>query len=209
MTLNNIIGEFVIGDVLTSDVAPGFTGTVFRGVTGKEKPLNNEDYLQRGPTYYAISVQSGLQVSKYKDDVMRFVHPVGFGFVGIMLISMFINSGVSASHKETIIELLQTLKWDMGLPNVYPDEIPDLNADGSYKTNQYGVIQYKPHPLAGQPFPLTPTYMSENPTLVDGQNANQRRKDSYLFDSSNMRFIETRKLVNGRLKDGLSQRKDS
>ncbi|MND22619.1 hypothetical protein D3C80_130020 [compost metagenome] len=209
VTLNNIIGEFVIGDVLTSDVAPGFTGTVFRGVTGKEKPLNNEDYLQRGPTYYAISVQSGLQVSKYKDDVMRFVHPVGFGFVGIMLISMFINSGVSASHKETIIELLQTLKWDMGLPNVYPDEIPDLNADGSYKTNQYGVIQYKPHPLAGQPFPLTPTYMSENPTLVDGQNANQRRKDSYMFDSSNMRFIETRKLVNGRLKDGLSQRKDS
>jgi hypothetical protein len=209
VTLNNIVGEFVIGDVLISDVAPGFTGTVFRGVTGKEKPLNNEDYLQRGPTYYAISVQSGLQVSKYKDDAIRFVHPVGFGFIGIMLISMFINSGVSASHKETIVDLLQTLKWNMGLPKVYPDEIPDLNTDGSYKTDKYGVIQYKPHPQAGQAFPLTPTYMADNPTIVDGQDANQRRKGSYLFDSSNMRFIETRKIVKGRLKDGLSQRKDS
>ena len=209
VTLNNIVGEFVIGDVLVSDVAPGFTGTVFRGVTGKEKPLNNEDYLQRGPTYYAISVQSGLQVSKYKDDAIRFVHPVGFGFIGIMLISMFINSGVSASHKETIIDMLQTIKWSTGLPKVYPDFIPDLNADGSYKKDQYGVIQMKPHPLAGQPFPLTPTYMADNPTIVDGQNADQRRKESYLFDSSNMRFIETRKIVNGRLKDGISQRKDS
>lgn len=209
VTLNNIVGEFVIGDVLISDVAPGFTGTVFRGVTGKEKPLNNEDYLQRGPTYYAISVQSGLQVSKYKDDAIRFVHPVGFGFIGIMLISMFINSGVSASHRETIIDMLQTIKWSTGLPKVYPDFIPDLNADGSYKKDQYGVIQMKPHPQAGQPFPLTPTYMTDNPTIVDGQNADQRRKDSYLFDSSNMRFIETRKIVKGRLKDGISQRKDS
>lgn len=209
VTLNNIIGEFVIGDVLVSDVDPTFTGTVFRGVTGKEKPLNNEDYLQRGPTYYAISVQSGLQVSKYKDDVIRFVHPVGFGFIGIMLISMFINSGVSASHKETIIDLLQTLKWDIGLPKLYPMEIPDLNDDGSYNKDSYGNIQYKPHPQAGQPFPLTPTYLTDNPQIVDGQNADQRRKDSYLFDSSNMRFIETRKIVSGRLKDGISQRKDS
>ena len=209
VTLNNIIGEFVIGDVLVSDVDRNFTGTVFRGVTGKEKPLNNEDYLQRGPTYYAISVQSGLQVSKYKDDAIRFVHPVGFGFIGIMLISMFINSGVSASHKETIIDILQTMKWDTGLPKVYPLEIPDLNADGTYKTDQYGNIQYKPHPLAGQPFPLTPTYLADNPQVIDGQNADQRRKDSYLFDSSNMRFIETRKIVSGRLKDGISQRKDS
>lgn len=209
VTLNNIVGEFVVGDVITSDVDRNFTGTVFRGVTGKEKPLNNEDYLQRGPTYYAISVQSGLQVSKYKDDAIRFVHPVGFGFIGIMLISMFINSGVSASHQETIIEMLQTLKWDVGLPKLYSLEIPDLNSDGSYKKNQFGVIQYKPHPLAGQPFPLTPTYLTDNPTIVSGQNADQRRKDSYLFDSSNMRFIETRKIVKGRLKDGISQRKDS
>lgn len=209
VTLNNIIGEFVIGDVLVSDVDPSFTGTVYRGVTGKEKPLNNEDYLQRGPTYYAISVQSGLQVSKYKDDAIRFVHPVGFGFIGIMLISMFINSGVSASHKETIIDMLQTLKWDIGLPKLYPMEIPDLNADGSYKLDLYGNIQYKPHPQAGQPFPLRPTYLTDNPQIVDGQNADQRRKDSYLFDSSNMRFIETRKIVSGRLKDGISQRKDS
>lgn len=209
VTLNNIIGEFVVGDTLVADTDPSFTGTVYRGVVGKEKPLNNEEYLQRGPTYYAISVQSGLQVSKYKDDVIRFIHPVGFGFVGIMLISMFINSGISAAHKETIIDLMQTLKWDMGLPKLYPEEIPDLNEDGSYKKNQYGEIQYKPHPNAGQPFPVRPTYNADNPTLINGQTADQRRKDSYLWDSSNMRFIETRKIVKGRLKDGLSQRKDS
>lgn len=209
VTLNNIIGEFIVGDVLSSDVDPAFTGTVYRGVAGKEKPLNNEDYLQRGSSYYAISVQSAMQVSKYRDDVIRFIHPVGFGFVGIMLISMFVNSGVSASHKETIIEKLQTLKWNMGLPRVYPNEIPDLNADGSYKRNQYGAIQYKPHPNAGQPFPLTPNYLNDNPTIINGLNADARRKNSYLFDSSNMRFVETKKLVNGRLKDGISQRKDS
>lgn len=209
VTLNNIIGEFVVGDVLDSDVDTSFTGVVYRGVAGKEKPLNNDEYLQRGPTYYAISVQSTLQVSKYKDDVIRFIHPVGFGFIGILLISMFINSGVSTTHQETIIDLLQSVKWDTGLPRVYPAEIPDLNVDGSYKRDQYGVIQYKAHPQAGLDFPLTPTYMIDNPTLVNNLNAAQRRKESYLFDSSNMRFIETRKLVKGRLKDGLSQRKDS
>lgn len=209
VTLNNIIGEFVVGDTLQSDVDKQFTAAVHRGVVGKEKPLNNEDYLQRGPTYYAISVQSKLQVSKYRDDVIRFVHPVGFGFVGIMLLSMFINSGVSASHRETIIERMQTLKWDMGLPRVYPDEIPNLNVDGSYKRDKYGVIQYKPHPLAGQPFPVTPNYLVDNPTVVSGKNAIERRKESFLFDSSNMRFIENKKIVKGRLKDGISQRKDS
>lgn len=209
VTLNNIVGEFVIGDTLYADVDSSFSGTVFRGVTGKEKPLNNEDYLQRGPTYYAISVQSALQVSKYKDDVIRFVHPVGFGFVGIMLITMFVNSGVSASHKETIIDMLQTLKWDMGLPKLYPMQIPDLNVDGSYKKDKYGNIQYKDHPLAGQPFPLRPDYLTTNPEIIAGQDADQRRKDSFLWDSSNLRLIETRKLVNGRLKDGLTQRKDS
>jgi hypothetical protein len=209
VTLNNIMGEFVVGDELISEVDKNFRGTVYRGVTGKEKPLNNEDYLSRGPTYYAISVQSGLQVSKYKEDVIRFIHPVGFGFVGIMLITMFVNSGVSTQHKETIIDLLQTLKWDMGLPKTYPDEIPDLNADGSYKKDKYGRIQYKAHPQAGQPYPLRSGYLTENPALLNGQNADQRRKNSFLWDSSNMRFIETRKVVNGRLKDGISQRKDS
>lgn len=209
VTLNNIVGEFVAGDQLISDVDKNFRGTVYRGVVGKEKPLNNEDYLTRGPTYYAISVQSALQVSKYKDDVIRFIHPVGFGFVGIMMITMFVNSGVSTQHKETIIDLLQTLKWDMGLPKTYPQEIPDLNADGSYKKDKYGHIQYKPHPNAGQPFPLRAGYLVANPEILNGQNADQRRKNSFLWDSSNMRFIETRKVVNGRLKDGISQRKDS
>lgn len=209
VTLNNIAGEFNAGDHLISEVDTNFAGTVVRGVTGKEKPLNNEDYLQRGPTYYAISVQSALQVSKYHDDVIRFVHPVGFGFVGIMLITMFVNSGVSTSHKETIIDILQAAKWDMGLPVKYPMQIPDLNADGSYKTDKYGNIQYKDHPLAGQPFPLRANYLTENPTIIGGLNADQRRKESFLWDSSNMRFIETRKLVKGRLKDGLTQRKDS
>lgn len=209
VTLNNIAGDFLVGDSLISEVDSAFTGTVVRAVLGKEKPLNNEDYLQRGPTYYAISIQSALQVSKYRDDVLRFVHPVGFGFVGIMLITMFINSGVSTTHKETIIDLLQAMKWDMGLPLTYPMQIPDLNADGSYKTDKYGNIQYKDHPLAGQPFPLRANYLTENPEIIAGLNADQRRKGSYLWDSSNMRFIETRKLVNGRLKDGLTQRKDS
>lgn len=209
VTLNNIVGEFVVGDHIVSDVNTAFSATVYRGVVGKEKPLNNEEYLQRGPTYYAISVQSGLQVSKYKDDVIRFIHPVGFGFIGIMLLTMFINSGISAAHKETIVDLMQTLKWDMGLPKLYPEQIPDLNTDGSYKKNQYGVIQYKDHPLAGQPFPLRPTYLADNPQIVNGLNSDQRRKDSYMWDSSNMRFIETRKIVKGRLKDGLTQRKDS
>lgn len=209
VTLNNIVGEFVAGDELISDLDKNFRGVVYRGVVGKEKPLNNEDYLTRGPTYYAISVQSTLQVSKYKDDVIRFIHPVGFGFVGIMLITMFVNSGVSTQHKETIIDLLQTLKWDMGLPKTYPQEIPDLNVDGSYKKDKYGHIQYKPHPQAGQPFPLRDEYLVVNPEILNGQNADQRRKNSFLWDSSNMRFIETRKVVNGRLKDGISQRKDS
>jgi len=209
MTLNNIIGEFDIGETLTSLGNPAFTGTVIRGVVGKEAPLDSQDYLNRGPTYYAISIYSQMQVSKYRDDVLRFVHPVGFGFVGIMLITMFVNSGVSTTHKETLVDILQTLKWDMGLPSVYPPTIPALDTNGKYQMNNYGVIQTIPNPLAGQAFPLTPTYMTDNPQVIDGQNSDQRRKDSYLFDSSNLRFINMRKLVDRRLKDGLTQRKDS
>ncbi|UOL48759.1 baseplate wedge subunit [Pseudomonas phage Astolliot] len=209
VTLNNIIGEFVAGDTVVSDVDPNFSGVVYRGVVGKEKPLNNEDYLQRGPTYYAIAVKSGIQVSKYRDDVLRFVHPVGFGFIGIMMLTIFINSGISTTHKETIIDLLLTMKWSQGLPKLYPEEVPNLDANGEYQRDKYGNILYKPYPNGGQPFPLTPDYMTDNPTLVDGLNADQRRKNSFLFDSSNMRFVDTVKLVKGRLKDGLSQRKDS
>lgn len=210
ITLNNIIGEFLEGEPLICETVPGFSGVVVKEVSGKEKPINNQEYLNRGPTYYNISLQSPLQVSKYRDDVIRFVHPVGFGFVGILLITMFINSGVSTQHKETIIDILQTLKWDAGLPKKYPEEIPDLNTDGSYKRDQYGNIIYKAHPLAGQPFPLRPTYMADNPGTISGLDANQRRKESsFLFDSSNMRFIESRKVVSRRLKDGVTQRKDS
>lgn len=209
VTLNNIIGEFLVGEQLESPVVEEFDGSVVRSVSGKEKPLSNQAYLDRGATYYNIRLQSELQVSKYRDDVLRFVHPVGFGFVGIMLLTMFINSGVSTKHRETIIDILQTLKWDAGLPKLYPEELPDLNIDGSYKRDQFGEIIYKPFPLAGDPFPLTPEYLTDNPGLIAGQNADERRKtSSYLLDSSNMRFIESRKLVKRRLKDGINQRKD-
>jgi hypothetical protein len=209
VTLNNIIGEFDEGGTLSATVNPAFTGTVIRGVVGKEAPLDSQDYLRRGPTYYAISIYSQMQVSKYRDDVLRFVHPVGFGFVGIMMITMFVNSGVSTKHQETLIDILQTLKWDMGLPRKYPMTIPDLDTNGKYKLTQYGEIQTIAHPLAGQDFPLRPAYMADNPQVIDGQDSDERRKDSFLFDSSNLRFINTRKLVNLRLKDGLTQRKDS
>lgn len=209
VTLNNIIGEFDEGGTLSATVNPAFTGTVIRGVVGKEAPLDSQDYLKRGPTYYAISIYSQMQVSKYRDDVLRFVHPVGFGFVGIMMITMFVNSGVSTTHKETMVDILQTLKWDMGLPRKYPMTIADLDEQGKYKINNYGEILTIDHPLAGQDFPLRPTYMADNPQVIDGENSDQRRKDSFLFDSSNLRFINTRKLVNLRLKDGLTQRKDS
>jgi hypothetical protein len=209
VTLNNIIGEFDEGGTLSATVNPAFTGTVIRGVVGKEAPLDSQDYLKRGPTYYAISIYSQMQVSKYRDDVLRFVHPVGFGFVGIMMITMFVNSGVSTTHKETLVDILQTLKWDMGLPRKYPMTIPDLDTNGKYQFSNYGEILTIDHPLAGQDFPLRPTYMADNPQVIDGQDSDQRRKDSFLFDSSNLRFINTRKLVNLRLKDGLTQRKDS
>lgn len=209
VTLNNIIGEFDDGGTLSATVNPAFTGTVIRGVVGKEAPLDSQDYLKRGPTYYAISIYSQMQVSKYRDDVLRFIHPVGFGFVGIMMITMFVNSGVSTTHKETIVDILQTLKWDMGLPRKYPMTISDLDTNGNYKLNNYGEILTIDHPLAGQDFPLRPTYMADNPQVIDGQDSDERRKDSFLFDSSNLRFANTRKLVNLRLKDGLTQRKDS
>lgn len=203
VTIHNLIGRFVAGQEIKSEQT-GFEGLIVQGVRGKELLTNNIDYINRNRSYYVMKISSNLPTSRYRDDMLRFVHPVGFGFVGITLLTMFINTGLNMKHSETIINILKNYKWSAGLPSVWPDRVAVLDTNGNIEHDPVtGVAMYLPHPNAGQPFPLPSDYNSENNnSIFQGQNPNQRRKAlSPTFDQSAVCFSNFRALVDKRLKD--------
>lgn len=209
VTIHNLIGRFMAGQEIKGERSD-FVGTIVQGVRGKDMTSNTIEYINRGRSYYVMKIKSALPSSRYRDDVLRFVHPVGFGFIGITLLTMFINSGLNMKQVETIINKYNNYKWDSGLPSVYPDRVALLNADGKIEhDNVTGEAIYVPAPNAGLPFPLRPNYMTVNPTIVYGLNADQRRKPmSPLFDSSSVTFSKFRLLVEQRLKQNVGNPRD-
>lgn len=119
VTVHNLMGKFEAGQIVTSDSVT-FDGTISRGVRGKELAYSDIDYLDRRKSYYVMKIKSGLNVSQYRDDVIRFVHPVGFGFVGVTVLTVFINSGISLNHVSTQTLFNKTFRFDAGIPNGWP-----------------------------------------------------------------------------------------
>ncbi|AIA64900.1 baseplate wedge subunit [Cronobacter phage S13] len=219
ITIHNLIGEFMAGQELKSE-RTRFTGTITRGVRGKEVSYSSIDYLNRKRSYYVMKIKSQLSMSRYKDDVIRFVHPVGFGFVGITLLTMFVNAGLSMRHSETILTLFKTLRWDAGLPSEYPEMLPRKDLNGNIMFNEYNVMLEDPNPLKGaydvkewedqakSELGLTVKYDSIEAT-VNGKKPSERRvKWSPQFDGSWSRFSALRHLVDQRYKDDLGNPRD-
>lgn len=219
VTIHNLIGEFMAGQELKSERTK-FQGMITRGVRGKEVSYSSIDYLNRKRSYYVMKIKSQLSMSRYKDDVIRFVHPVGFGFVGITLLTMFINAGLSMKHVETIMTLYKTLRWDAGLPLNYPETLPRKDLNGNILFDEYGVMLEDPNPLQGpysvtewedqalDELNLTVEYDKIEAT-IDGKKPSERRVNwSPQFDGSWSRFSALRQLVDKRYKDDIGNPRD-
>jgi hypothetical protein len=173
ITIHNLIGKFIVGQVLKSEVFSKFSANIVVGVRGKELTHNDIDYINRGRVQYTMTVKSELSVARYKDDVLRFVHPVGFGFRGITLITVLINSGLSLSHKETIMNIMKSYRWDAGLPTVFPESTYQRDAlNNLIRDPVTGSPIMEPHPHAG-----------ENPLdQAQWENYNEQKAQEVLVD---------------------------
>ncbi|AHY25411.1 baseplate wedge subunit [Serratia phage PS2] len=199
VTIHNMIGRFQVGQRIEDEFGMGYQGTIVQGIQGKSLMSDDIEYINRERSYYVMKIKSVLPASRWMNDVVRFVHPVGFGFIGVTLLTMFINSGLTMKHVETIINNLKTYRWDSGLPTVYPDRVAVLQ-NGEYTAlNEYNERVYALHPKAGQPFPIDVNqYNTENKnTLLYGKlPADRRFALSPTFDQSAVTFAAYRDLVN-------------
>lgn len=210
VTIHNMLGRFIEGQEVKSETT-AFEGMIVRGIKGKELMVDSIDYINRDRSYYVMKIKSVLPTSRYREDVLRFVHPVGFGFVGITLLTMFINVGLTMKHTETIINKLKNYRWDAGIPTVWPDRVADLDSAGNIRHDEVtGKALYLDAPNAGQDFPVPSNYNSENNnSTVWGLNPTQRRRPmSPLFDQSAVTFAQWRELVDQRLKDDINLPRD-
>lgn len=223
LTIHNMIGRFLVGQKIKAEKTE-FEGSIIVGVRGKDVISNEDDYINRAKSYYVMRISSRLPTSRYASDVIRFVHPVGFGFIGITLLTMFINSGLSLKHTETILEKLLAYKFDSGYPKIWTDRIADFDSEGNQKfDNVTGEALYALHPKAGQDFEIPDDYDSsegfipkedENYTnmqeYLDKVPPSKRRLQwSPLFDQSATKFSCFRKLTSLLINQGTYRLKDN
>ncbi|AGN30015.1 baseplate wedge initiator [Vibrio phage nt-1] len=147
LTLNNLIGELNIGDSLQID-GLDFTATAITGVQGDRIDYDSNEFLDRSKSYYVMKLRSELQLSQYKDDVIRFVHPIGFGFLGITLLTVLINHGISVDHHETVVDSYRLVRYDNGIGLNFTEETSLLDFNDERVYNSFGELQLKPNPLA-------------------------------------------------------------
>lgn len=197
-------GRFQEGDqiqnVQLDDFDPViFTGTVIRSLEIRDANPDPSSIQTRARSFYVIRVSSGLSMNRWKNDVLRFVHPVGFNFIGILLITMMLNTGITLRHISTRSEFLQTYRWDSGIPLVVWDETAVLDEDGNYQyanVDGTGFPIVEENPDAGTPINPDASYFTDNPEVFNGLTTQERRKNSSpMFDSTVHRFVRTRKIL--------------
>ena len=170
--------------------------TCLRPINIIKNNFSADSFLDDDFTFnYIIRIESDLPISRYYDDVIRFVHPVGFDFIGAYLITSFIMNDVPSKHIETIIDFYQGLRWDSGLPSVYPDYLPDLDGNDEYQFTTDGLLKVVEYVNAGDPFVIATWEVANGDTypvdVIYGETPDQRRKkNSPLFDSSWGRFYD-------------------
>lgn len=225
LTLNNLIGQFLKGQQLKSTWDPAFVALIQEGVKGDTTNYNSDDYKNRSSAYYLMKIRSELQANQYKDDVIRFIHPVGFNFVGITLLTVLINQGLSINHNETIVDLYTAIKFDQGsgreFPSVYPSmDRAQLNPNLRYDVN--GKLIEVTHPRAGEdpldyqqhdiidPIGVTEEQYNDYWEAIDGTAllwgmtpAERRGKYTPSWDASYTRWSELLTRASERLKDNI------
>lgn len=210
ITIHNVYGEFIKGQQLSSDDVPDFTGMISKGVKGKFLSNNSNEYLGRGKSYYVMRVKSALQTSRYRDDVMRFLHPVGFGFIGVTIIQMIIRGGLDFKHFETSINIYKNLRFDAGIPLEYPETLRRLDSQNNYIRDVYfGEIQEEANPLYGKnPLENWPNYDTDEKTIYNMKPSERRKKWSPLFCDSWCTWQNWKHLIERRLKEDMRLPRD-
>lgn len=215
LTIHNLYGRFEVGQVMKSEVFPSFNAKILVGVRGKELSYSDIDYINRGRVYYTMKIKSEIPLTRYRDDILRFVHPVGFGFIGVTLITVLINSGFRFVHNETIINVMKTYRWDAGLPNVFPDQTYMLDSSGNivFDTVVTGKARKTAHPLAGKdPLVLFADKWKDydKQPEMHGQKPSERRKQlSPTFEGATVTYAMYSMLEGKRLKDHIGLPRDS
>lgn len=210
ITIHNVYGEFIKGQQLSSDQVYDFSGTIVKGVKGKFLASNSNEYLGRGKSYYVMRIRSHLSTSRYKDDVIRFLHPVGFGFVGVTLIQMFITGGLNFTHQETSVNIYKNLRFDTGVPKDYPEKLRRIDSQNNYiKDIYFGEIQEESNPLYGQnPLLNWPNYDNEEKTIYNMKPSERRKYLSPLFCDSWCTWSNWYHLIERRLKEDIGLYRD-
>jgi len=110
----NLSNEYVV-----CKLVPRYTGNLidlqYKSSTGET--LTSAD---SGASNYIIRIKTSIPLSTYKDDIIRFVHPVGFDFIAAYLISSATVANIPSQHVETIVDFFESFKWDSGIPARYP-----------------------------------------------------------------------------------------
>lgn len=213
LTLNNLIGSFLVGQVIKTEWDPTFSAMTIEGVQGFTTNYNSDDFKNRSKSYYVMKLRSEVQASQYRDDIIRFVHPVGFGFLGITLLTVLINQGLSIDHVETIVDKYFSMKFDMGAGRTYPTQYPRIDRTLDSPKLQYdanGVLIQESHPKGGlDVFTDTGTTEQEYNDYWDNElwygttPADRRSTNSPTWDVSWTRWSELVSNASDRLKDNI------
>lgn len=188
-------GELAVGDTpliykFTETVVSGRpAGEVLAGLTSRIITGNQDEFLNRGRAFYTLRIKSAVNSRQYMNNVLQFVHPVGFNIEATLLLVMLINAGISTRHETTIIDRLLTYTWDRGVPFIVPSETAVLDANLDYTFDADGNIRTQDNPLAGNTVQVPFDYYEENPEVVYGLTTEERRlQSSPMFDYTLVRF---------------------
>lgn len=222
LTLNNLVGKFVTGQTIKCDDVPYFNSTVYKPVLGDSVNTYSQELLNSSDSYYVMKIISELQTKDYKKDVMYFVHPIGFDFMGITLVTVLLNGGNDLKHLETIVNFYRTIRFDAGAGRVFPDQYPKLDRDEPDPEYQYdanGNLEYESDPRGGQDV-LSYLGISEDDyndsfnneeLVIDGVTTlpyDRRKEFTPTWDSSNARFTNYISENSKKLKDTIGNPRD-
>lgn len=103
----------------------------------------------------------------WKFDVICFVYLVGFGFIVIIFLIMFINVGLIFKYIEIIINKYKNYKWDFGLFIEYVDRIVKLILIGEIEYDLViGEVIYEFGLMVGVKYFFFDDYNVENNNLI-------------------------------------------
>ena len=198
------IGELVEGDRIQTysfmqepptDPDENIAGEAWSIVRGEIPDRDQRELTTRGKSVYNLRIKSGLNTSRWRRNVIEFVHPVGFNLEGVLLLTFLLQAGIGTQAEQTVLDKLLTFTWDMGIPLETPEETAVLDSDGDYVRDSQGNIVTEDNPNGGETITPDSEYYTDNPETFAGLTTEERRNNnSPLFDETLKRFVNFRRV---------------